>query len=60
MILFGVFGKLGAAFNSTPICVVGGLVLQSFASVFVSGMIIATKHVTRRNAPLCRASSRRP
>ena len=49
-ILFGVFGKLGAAFNSIPICVVGGLVLQCFASVFVSGMIIATKHVTRRNS----------
>ena len=50
LILFGVFGKLGAAFNSIPICVVGGLVLQCFASVFVSGMIIATKHVTRRNS----------
>ena len=31
-LLFGVFGKLGAAFNSIPICVVGGLVLQCFAS----------------------------
>jgi len=49
LILFGVFGKLGAAFTSIPICVVGGLVLQAFAMVFVSGMIIATKHVTRRN-----------
>ena len=50
LILFGVFGKLGAAFTSIPICVVGGLVLQCFASVFVSGMFIATKHATRRNA----------
>jgi xanthine/uracil permease len=30
--------------------VVGGIVLQCFASVFVSGMFIATKHATRRNA----------
>ena len=31
LILFGVFGKLGAAFNSIPICVVGGVVLQAFS-----------------------------
>merc|ERR1711991_1136493 len=49
LILFGVFGKLGAAFNSIPICVVGGVVLQAFTMVFVSGMFIATKHATRRN-----------
>merc|ERR1712196_33619 len=41
LILFGVWGKLGAAFNSIPICVVGGLVIQCFSGVFVSGMIIA-------------------
>merc|ERR1719399_1407640 len=50
LILFGVWGKLGAAFNSIPICVVGGLVIQCFSGVFVSGMIIATKHITRRNS----------
>ena len=51
LILFGVVGKVGAAFASIPICVVGGLVLQCFATVFVSGMSIATKNgLTRRNA----------
>jgi len=49
LILFGVFAKLGAAFATIPICVVGGLVLQAFASVFVSGMYMATSIPTRRN-----------
>ncbi|KAH8049091.1 xanthine transmembrane transporter [Aureococcus anophagefferens] len=49
LILFGVIGKIGAAFSSIPICVVGGVVLQCFAMVFVSGMNIATRHATRRN-----------
>mmetsp|Transcript_34403 Transcript_34403/g.118591 ORF Transcript_34403/g.118591 Transcript_34403/m.118591 type:complete len:709 (+) Transcript_34403:71-2197(+) len=47
---FGLFGKLGAAFSSIPICVVGGLVLQCFAMVMVSGMTIACKNITRRNS----------
>ncbi|KAJ8599569.1 hypothetical protein CTAYLR_004657 [Chrysophaeum taylorii] len=50
LILFGIIGKLGAAFNSIPICVVGGIVLQCFAMVFVSGVTIATSNFTRRNA----------
>jgi len=50
LILFGVIGKVGAAFASIPICVVGGLVLQCFSMVFVSGMAIATKNFNRRNA----------
>mmetsp|Transcript_20709 Transcript_20709/g.26808 ORF Transcript_20709/g.26808 Transcript_20709/m.26808 type:complete len:701 (-) Transcript_20709:468-2570(-) len=50
LILFGVVGKVGAAFSSIPICVVGGLVLQCFAMVFVSGIAIATKNYNRRNA----------
>eukprot|EP00617_Octactis_speculum_P020968 CAMPEP_0185767660 /NCGR_PEP_ID=MMETSP1174-20130828/45475_1 /TAXON_ID=35687 /ORGANISM="Dictyocha speculum, Strain CCMP1381" /LENGTH=708 /DNA_ID=CAMNT_0028451987 /DNA_START=21 /DNA_END=2147 /DNA_ORIENTATION=- len=50
LILFGVFGKIGAAFSSIPICVVGGLVLQCFTMVFVSGMVMATKDITRRNS----------
>ncbi|KAH8044565.1 xanthine transmembrane transporter [Aureococcus anophagefferens] len=49
LILFGVIGKIGAAFSSIPICVVGGVVLQCSAMVFVSGMNIATRHATRRN-----------
>ena len=50
LILFGVVGKIGAAFSSIPICVIGGMVLQCFTMVFVSGMYIATKHATRRNS----------
>lgn len=38
LILFGIFGKIGAAFASIPICVVGGVVLQCFTMVFVAGM----------------------
>ncbi|EGB03628.1 hypothetical protein AURANDRAFT_55502 [Aureococcus anophagefferens] len=49
LILFGVIGKIGAAFSSIPICVIGGVVLQCFTMVFVSGMGIATRHPTRRN-----------
>ena len=49
LILFGVIGKIGAAFSSIPICVVGGVVLQCFTQVFVSGMTVATRHPTRRN-----------
>ena len=49
LIVLGVFGKFGALFASIPICVVGGVVLQMFSSVFVSGMKIATLDFTRRN-----------
>jgi len=47
--VLGIFGKFGALFASIPICVVGGLVLQCFASVFISGMKVATMDFTRRN-----------
>lgn len=50
LILFGVIGKLGALFASIPICVVGGMVLQCFTMVFVSGMQMATSKRTRRNS----------
>ncbi|KAJ8598833.1 hypothetical protein CTAYLR_008546 [Chrysophaeum taylorii] len=50
LLLFGVIAKVGAAFASIPICVVGGLVLQCFSMVFVSGMSIATRNYNRRNA----------
>jgi len=49
LILFGVFGKFGGAFAAIPLCVIGGLVLISWASVFVSGMQMATEDFTRRN-----------
>lgn len=49
LILLGVFGKFGYLFASIPICVVGGVVLQMFSSVFVSGMKVATSDFTRRN-----------
>jgi NCS2 family nucleobase:cation symporter-2 len=49
LIAFGIIGPLGAAFSSIPICVVGGVVLQMFSSVLVSGMLIATSDFTRRN-----------
>ena len=49
LILLGVFAHFGAAFASIPICVVGGLVLQAFTAVFVSGMGLATSEFTRRN-----------
>merc|ERR1719331_544827 len=50
LILFGVLGKLGGAFASIPICVVGGMVLQCFSMVFVSGMQMATTVRTRRSS----------
>merc|ERR1719421_1750788 len=50
LILFGLFAPLGAAFASVPICVVGGMVLQCFSMVFVSGMQMATTVRTRRNS----------
>jgi NCS2 family nucleobase:cation symporter-2 len=49
LIFLGIFSHFGAAFASIPICVVGGLVLQAWASVFFSGMALATKNFTRRN-----------
>merc|ERR1719454_1365236 len=49
LIILGLFGKFGALFGSIPICVVGGVVLQMFSSVFVSGMRVATSDFTRRN-----------
>lgn len=49
LIVLGVFSHFGAAFASIPICVIGGLVLQAWASVFVSGMALATQDFTRRN-----------
>jgi len=49
LILFGVIGKFGALFASIPICVMGGVVLQLWSSVFVSGMVQATTGFTRRN-----------
>jgi len=50
LILLGVLGKVGALFTSIPICVVGGMVLQCFSMVFVSGMQMACQKVTRRNS----------
>merc|ERR1719498_2346884 len=50
LIVFGVLGKLGGAFASIPICVLGGEVLQCFTMVFVSGMQMATKNKSRRNS----------
>mmetsp|Transcript_20087 Transcript_20087/g.80139 ORF Transcript_20087/g.80139 Transcript_20087/m.80139 type:complete len:705 (+) Transcript_20087:131-2245(+) len=50
LILFGIIGKVGATFNSIPICVVGGVVTQCFAMVFVSGMSMATRNFNRRKA----------
>ena len=50
LIVFGVIGKLGAAFASIPICVVGGMVVQCFTMVMVSGMQLATYKMTRRNS----------
>merc|ERR1719240_431823 len=49
LICLGVIAPFGAAFASIPICVVGGVVLQMFSSVLVSGMLIATSDFTRRN-----------
>jgi NCS2 family nucleobase:cation symporter-2 len=49
LIMFGIFGKFGALFASIPICVIGGLVLICWSSVFVSGMYMATLDFTRRN-----------
>jgi hypothetical protein len=49
LIILGLFSHIGAAFASIPICVVGGVVLQAWASVFVSGMALATQDFTRRN-----------
>jgi len=49
LICLGIFGKMGALFASIPICVIGGLVLQAFSSVFVSGLKVATTDFTRRN-----------
>lgn len=50
LVLYGVFGKVGGLFTSIPICVVGGMVLQLFAMVFVSGMKMACTNMTRRNS----------
>ena len=50
LITFGIIGKLGAAFASIPICVVGGMVVQCFTMVMVSGMQLATYKMTRRNS----------
>ena len=50
LIMFGIFGKVGGLFTSIPICVVGGMVLQLFTMVFVSGMKIACSNLTRRNS----------
>ena len=50
LIVFGIIGKLGAAFASIPICVVGGMVVQCFTMVMVSGMQLATYKMTRRNS----------
>jgi NCS2 family nucleobase:cation symporter-2 len=41
LVLYGVFGQIGGLFTSIPICVVGGMVLQLFTMVFVSGMKMA-------------------
>jgi len=49
LIILGVFGKFGALFASIPICVIGGVVLMAWSSVFVSGMKLATLDFTRRN-----------
>ena len=49
LICLGIISPFGAAFASIPICVVGGVVLQMFSSVLVSGMLIATSDFTRRN-----------
>jgi len=49
LILLGIFSHFGALFASIPICVMGGLVVQAWAAVFVSGMSLATKDFTRRN-----------
>jgi len=49
LILLGIFGKFGALFASIPICVMGGLLIMAWSSVFVSGMSLATIGFTRRN-----------
>jgi len=49
LILLGVVSPFGMAFASIPICVIGGVCLLTWASVFVSGMELATKNWTRRN-----------
>merc|ERR1719482_535711 len=50
LIIIGLFGKVGAAMASIPMCVVGGMVLQCFTMVFVAGMQMATSKKTRRNS----------
>ena len=49
LILFGVVAPIGAAFASIPICVIGGVVLLAWGSVFVSGLSLATRDFSRRN-----------
>lgn len=49
LILFGVVAPIGAAFASIPICVVGGVVLLAWGSVFVSGLSLCTRDFSRRN-----------
>ena len=50
LVVLGVLGKAGGAFASIPICVVGGMVLMQFASLFVGGLRIAAMGLTRRNS----------
>jgi len=49
LVCLGVISGFGAAFASIPICVMGGVLIQTWASVFVSGMTLATTGFTRRN-----------
>lgn len=50
LFLLGCIGKLGAAFASIPIPVVGGMVLQTFTMVFVAGLELVGKAMNRRNS----------
>merc|ERR1719230_1648967 len=50
LFLLGMIGKLGASFASIPIPVVGGMVLQTFTMVFVAGLELVGKSMSRRNS----------
>lgn len=49
LLLFGIFGKVGAFFTSIPAPVLGGMTTFLFANIAVSGIkVISSKTITRR------------